>query len=142
MKLVLKRHAFRENYTIGKLSINDVYFCDTLEDKVRPLVDENNDGKWDNKVWGETAIPYGTYTVTHYYAGNFKRDMPFLVNVKGFQGIMIHYGNTALQTHGCILVGENKEVGKVLHSKDTFEKLWSLMQNSFNRMEPVIIVVC
>jgi hypothetical protein len=50
MKLKLIRKYFRETYTIGELFINDNYFCDTLEDKVR-----------DKKIKDVTAIPYGTY---------------------------------------------------------------------------------
>ena len=63
MKLTLKRIALRDTYTIGRLYIDGVYFCDTLEDKVRDL---NKNGKFDNgekKVYSETAIPYGIYKV-------------------------------------------------------------------------------
>ena len=61
MKLTLKRIALRPTYTIGKLYIDDVYFCDTIEDTVRDL---NKNGKYDNgeqKIHSKTAIPYGTY---------------------------------------------------------------------------------
>lgn len=116
MKLSLKRIFLGDTYTIGKLYIDGTYFCDTLEDKVRDL---NKNGKFDNgetKVYGETAIPYGTYKVVVNYSPKFKRDLPLLENVPHFEGIRIHRGNTPQDTLGCILVGENKVKGKVINS--------------------------
>lgn len=109
MKLTLKRIAKRDTYTIGRLFIDDVFFCDTLEDKVRNLASEP-------KIAGETAIPSGTYKVIVNVSPRFKRELPRLLNVPYFEGILIHRGNTSKDTAGCILVGENKEVGKVLNS--------------------------
>lgn len=109
MKLTLKRIAKQDTYTIGKLFIDDVFFCDTLEDKVRDLASEP-------KIAGETAIPSGTYKVIVNVSPKFKRELPRLLNVPLFDGILIHRGNTSKDTAGCILVGENKEVGKVLNS--------------------------
>lgn len=116
MKLRLERRFLGNSYTIGKLYIDGSYFCDTLEDKVRDL---NKNGKFDNgevKIYGETAIPYGTYKISVTYSPKFKRDLPLLENVPNFEGIRIHRGNTAKDTSGCILLGENKEKGKVLNS--------------------------
>lgn len=123
MKLKLKRIALLEEYTIGKLYIDDVYFCDTLEDKVR---DYNKDGdlldQGEEKIWGQTAIPYGTYKVILNLSPKFKRILPRLQNVKHFDGILIHRGNKAKDTHGCILVGKNTETGTVTNST-YYEKL-------------------
>ena len=119
-----------DTYTIGRLSVNGVYFCDTLEDKVRDL---NKDGDLDDigegKVYGETAIPYGTYKIGISYSPRFKKELPRLLNVRHFDGILIHAGNTAKDTHGCILVGRNTEKGKVTNSKATFDRLFTLMKN-------------
>lgn len=70
-----------------------------------------------SKVYGETAIPTGTYSVTYTYSTRFKKYMPLINNVKGFDGIRIHSGNTAKDTLGCIIVGDNKVVGKVINSR-------------------------
>ena len=127
MKLLLKRIALRDTYTIGKIYIDGEYFCDTLEDKVRDL---NKNGVFDGdekKVYGETAIPYGTYQVILSYSPKFKRILPELLDVPCFTGIRIHRGNTEKDTAGCLLVGENKVRGKVLNStyweKKLIEKL-------------------
>ena len=130
MKLILKRIALRDTYTIGKLYIDGVYFCDTLEDKVRDL---NKNGVFDNgekKIYGETAIPYGTYNVKWTYSNKFKKYMPLIENVPSFAGIRIHSGNTNADTQGCVLVGENKAVGKVLNSKNTVNKLYPIIQKA------------
>lgn len=130
MELILRRVALMDTYTIGRLSVNGVYFCDTLEDKVR---DFNKDGDLlddgEQKVYGETAIPYGTYTIEISYSPRFKRMLPRLLNVRQFEGILIHAGNTAKDTHGCILVGRNTEKGKVTNSKATFDRLFTLMKD-------------
>lgn len=74
MTILLKRIALRDTYTIGKLYIDGQYICDTIEDKVRDLSKEK-------KVYGETAIPYGTYKVLWTYSPKYKKYMPLLENV-------------------------------------------------------------
>lgn len=130
MKITLKRIALKDTYTIGKLYIDGEYFCDTLEDKVRDL---NKNGVFDNgekKIYGETAIPYGTYNVKWTYSNKFKKYMPLIENVPSFAGIRIHSGNTNADTQGCVLVGENKAIGKVLNSKNTVNKLYPIIQKA------------
>ncbi|MFH8142361.1 MAG: hypothetical protein K1V88_02920 [Muribaculaceae bacterium] len=109
MKLQLKRVALRDTYTIGKLYVDGQYWCDTLEDRVRDLSREK-------KVPGETAIPAGTYDIVVNISPKFKRLLPRLLGVPHFKGILIHRGNTDKDSAGCILVGENRAVGKVLNS--------------------------
>ena len=128
MKIVLKRIALRDTYTIGKLYIDNKYICDTVEDKVRDI---NKNGKFDGdekKVYGETAIPYGAYEVKWTYSNRFKKYMPELLNVPNFSGIRIHSGNTAADSLGCIIVGENKVVGKVINSRATVNKLYPIIE--------------
>jgi len=122
MKLKLTRVFKGETYTIGRLYIDGVFFCDTLEDKVRDLPKEP-------KVFGQTAIPYGTYKIIINYSNRFKRDLPRLLNVPYFDGILIHPGNQAVDTHGCLLVGINSEKGKVTQSRITFDKLFAKIHN-------------
>lgn len=109
MELEVKRVALREGYTIGRLYVDGVYWCDTLEDRVRDLEREA-------KVPGQTAIPAGRYAVVVNRSPKFGRLLPRLVGVPGFEGVLIHRGNTAADTAGCILPGENRVVGKVLNS--------------------------
>ncbi len=108
MKLLLKRIALRDTYTIGKLYIDGQFFSETLEDAVR-----------ETKVYGETAIDKGTYKVIVTLSPRFKRYLPLLLNVPKFEGVRIHRGNTAADTHGCILVGQNKAVGRLVNSATT-----------------------
>lgn len=128
MKLVLERVAYRDTYIIGKLYINGIYFCDTLEDKNRDL---NKDGDLNDagegKVFGETAIPFGVYTVVMNMSTRFKRIMPLLLNVPHFSGIRIHSGSKAEHSHGCILVGVNDKKGRLSLSKDYETKLYALL---------------
>ena len=130
MKLILKRIALRQTYTIGKLYIDDNYFCDTLEDTVR---DTNKSGKFDNgekKVKGKTAIPYGTYEIKWTYSPRFKKYTPQLMNVPQFEGIRIHAGNSSTDTEGCLLLGENKKVGMVLNSRATINKFYPIIKEA------------
>lgn len=130
MKLTLKRIALRPTYTIGKLYIDDVYFCDTIEDTVRDL---NKSGKFDNgekKVHSKTAIPYGIYEIKWTYSPRFKKYTPQLMNVPSFEGIRIHAGNTSADTEGCLILGKNKQVGKVLNSRDTINKFYPIIKEA------------
>ena len=138
MKLILKRIAIRDTYTIGRLYIDGVYFCDTLEDKVRDL---NKNGKFDNgekKVYSETAIPYGIYKVdintvsprfkNRVWAKPYGGKIPRLLNVNSFEGVLIHPGTTSKDTSGCLLVGRNTIVGKLTQSQNTFHNLMSKLK--------------
>lgn len=130
MKLTLKRIALRPTYTIGKLYIDDVYFCDTIEDTV---IDLNKNGKFDNgekKVHSKTAIPYGTYEIKWTYSPRFKKYTPQLMNVPSFEGIRIHAGNTSADTEGCLILGKNKQVGKVLNSRATINKFYPIIKEA------------
>lgn len=141
MKLELKRHFLGESYTIGSLSIDGKKFCDTLEDKVRDL---NKNGVFDGdekKVYAETAIPYGTYDIVVDYSPKFKRELPRLQNVKHFEGILIHRGNTAEDSAGCILVGENKVKGKVINSTPYEKELVRILKEAQDRKEPITIKI-
>ena len=130
MKLKLVRKYRKETYTIGKLSVDGTYFCDTIEDKDRGLDDSMSLADiMTKKKYGVTAIPYGTYKVEITYSPKYKKLMPLIMNVKGFSGIRIHSGNTAADTLGCLIVGKNKEVGKVLESRKTYNALFALMKD-------------
>lgn len=117
LNISVKRRYLGDRYTIGSMFFDEEYLCDTIEDKVR---DFNEDGdlldEGEEKVYGETAIPYGTYKIELSMSPKFKRYLPMILDVKHFTGIRIHRGNTAADSHGCILPGENKVKGKVINS--------------------------
>lgn len=141
MNIILNRIAKKAKYTIGKLYINDKYFCDTLEDTDRGLTQSMTEQQiGSKKVYGETAIPTGTYRIIISYSNKFKKQMPLLLNVPGFAGIRIHSGNTEKDSLGCILVGKNKAVGKVLESRDTYSKLFSILYEA-NKKETIKITI-
>ena len=135
MKLALIRKYKKDKYCIGKLYIDGEYFCDTLEDKDRGLTDNMTVSEINKiKVKKETAIPTGTYKVTITYSNRFKKNMPLINNVKGFEGIRIHSGNTDKDTEGCILVGQNKVVGQVINSQATYKVLYNKLLKDTNNL--------
>ena len=140
MELLLKRHSFKSTYTIGKLFVNSKYFCDVIEDTVRDLnMDGDLDDSGEGKIYGKTAIPYGRYEVQVTMSTRFKKLLPILIGVKGFEGIRIHNGNTEQDSLGCLIVGENKEVGKVLNSRVTMDKLMKEFES--HKMEKHYITI-
>lgn len=130
MQILIQRHALKTGYTIGRMEINGRYFCDTLEDTDRGLSEEMSEDEIAAlKVKGATAIPIGTYRIDmQTRSPRFGRVLPRLLGVKGYAGVLIHSGNTADDTEGCILVGENRERGKVLNSRATLEHLLAFLR--------------
>ena len=153
MKLTLERRWKKDTYTIGRLYVDGAFFCNTLEDKDRGL--KQTDSLLSiqaRKIYGETAIPTGTYDVNmdfaspKYSASKWYMDVcggkpPRLMDVPGFYGILIHTGNTALDTLGCILVGRNTKVGQVTSSRDTFKALYKKMKSARDRGEKITITI-
>lgn len=151
MELILKRIAKRKAYTIGRLSIRqqvddeylpgyeNKYFCDTLE----PTWRDYANGAY--KVKGRSAIPEGRYAVVISWSPKFKQWLPILLGGPEFnrkwQGIRIHAGNTAKDTEGCILVGQNREVGKVLDSRKWLYELKQKIVEAKDRGEAVWITI-
>lgn len=134
MKLELTRKYYRPEYTIGSLLVDGKYFCDTLEDRVRDLETEE-------KIPGATAIPAGTYKVVVNISTRFKRKLPRLLEVPGFDGILIHRGNTANDTSGCILLGENKVRGKVINSAVYEIRLTEMLEKAQTEGEDIVIII-
>lgn len=152
MELKLIRKTKTTTYTIGELYINNNLFCSTLEDTDRGLLDSMPlDEIKSKKVYGKTAIPKGTYSITldvvspkfkdRSWAKFCEGKLPRLINVKGYEGVLIHVGNRAEDTLGCILVGQNATSGFVNNSTDTFKKLYSLLQDSKNKGEKLTIKI-
>lgn len=142
MDLKLERKYRNNNYCIDKLYINGKYFSDVLEDPDRGLTDSMTLEEIKKiKVKGNTCIPYGTYNITITYSPRFKKNLPLLNNVKGFDGIRIHSGNKPQDTEGCLLPGFNKVKGQVINSKVTTDKLIAQIQQAINKKEKVTITI-
>lgn len=138
MQLLLMRIYKGQSYTIGKLYVDGQYICDTIEDADRGLSDSMSLEEIERKKkYGITAIPTGCYKVimnvvspkfkNRSWAKPYGGKLPRLQNVKGFDGVLIHVGNTAEDSLGCILVGENKVKGQVINSTATFHKLMDIL---------------
>ena len=141
MQLRLERLWPKPTYTVGRLYVDGQLFCNTLEDKVADL---NRNGMFDGtekKVPGETAIPYGTYRVFYGWSPRFGRNLPRLLNVTAFEGILIHPGNTAEDSAGCILVGKNSEVGRLTQSRYYSDELNKLIVAAQRRGENITIEI-
>ena len=141
MELLLKRKFLGKSYTVGALFIDGKYFCDTLEDRV---VDRDRSGQFEGdekKIAGKSAIPYGEYKVIVNRSPKFKRELPRLLDVPHFEGILIHRGNTQQDTGGCILVGENRIKGKVINSTIYENKLTALCHLAQLKGERIIIEI-
>ena len=144
MELRVERRWRKDNYTVGRLYVDGEFFCNTLEDKDRGL--KQGDGVElikRKKVYGETAVPTGRYRVRmdvispkysgiDWYKNLCGGKMPRLENVPGFEGVLIHPGNTAADSLGCILVGKNTKVGQLTSSKATFATLYDRIRSATN----------
>lgn len=134
MKLVLNRIFLNDKATIGELYVDNAYLCDTLEDKVRPA---------NTKVYGETAIPDGTYDVILSYSPRFKQILPEILNVPNFTGIRIHKGNSSKDTEGCVLVGtwDGLKEDWISNSKKAFDRLMPLLQQATDIKDKITITI-
>lgn len=151
MKLLVERRWKKATYTIGRLYVDGQYECNTLEDKDRGLKKTDSLSYIKSrKVYGETAIPTGTYEVAmnvtspKYSASSWywqlcQGKVPRLLDVPGFDGILIHTGNNPLQTFGCLLVGKNTKVGELTESKATFQRLYKKMKKAYDKGEKITI---
>lgn len=136
MKIRIDRHFKGPKYTISKLTVDDEYLCDALEDTVRDL-GPNGEGK----IYGHTAIPSGTYQVIRTMSPRFKKMLPLLLKVPFFEGVRIHPGNTEADTEGCILVGMNTTAGRVNNSRMMFSLLDEKIEQALKRGEKVEIEI-
>lgn len=152
MLLTIKRIYKGSRYTIGHLYIDGLRFCDTLEDRDRGLRDDMTLAAVKlRKVWGRTAIPTGSYRIDMKTVSPSLKDktwampyggvVPRLVGVKGFDGVLIHPGNTDADTAGCVLVGENKVKGKVVNSVKTYHALMTRLVAAECRGETITLEI-
>jgi hypothetical protein len=153
MELVLERAWPKETYTIGNLYINNTWFCHTCEDVDRGL---NSSMTLEEikkiKVYSETAIPKGKYKIAmntvspKFNQKQFYRDVcegkvPRVLNVPGYDGILIHVGTKATQSAGCILVGHNKVKGGLTNSKEVFITLYEVLKRAASKGETIYLTI-
>ncbi|QOR58255.1 L,D-carboxypeptidase/transpeptidase [uncultured phage cr106_1] len=152
MNITIKRIFKGDKYTIGKLYVNGIYECDTLEDTDRgltqsmPLTEIQS-----KKLYGETAIPTGTYEIDMNTVSPKFKDrswakfcggkLPRFIDVPGYSGVLIHVGNKPADTLGCILVGDNKIKGQVINSTSTFQELYSIMLKAKVAGEKITVTI-
>lgn len=132
MHLLLEREHEEDTFTAGRLMVDGAFECWTMEDKVRPPGE---------KVYGQTAIPVGTYPVQITMSPRFGKRLPLLIGVPGFEGVRIHVGNTAADTEGCILVGTDYAAGRVLNSRVAMEALQAKMEAAQAAGDPIEIEI-
>lgn len=130
MKIAVIRYDFSDRRTIGKLSIDGLFCCHTLEDAVRNV-----------KLAGETAIPAGTYRVVITESRRFKCPLPLLLDVPNFTGVRIHSGNTAADTSGCILVGLQREADTIRESHLAMGKVFAAIKAALEANDTVTLEI-
>ena len=131
MQVLLTRNWKKPDYTIGRIFVNNAFFCNSMEDTDRGLRQDMPLEEIKRlKVYGKTAIPTGTYTIMMTYSPKYKKKMPQLMKVPGFEGIRIHPGNGPEDTLGCILPGDNKVKGRVINSTIRFNQFVSMLEGA------------
>lgn len=153
MELIVDRKWKKQSYTISNLIIDNKVFCQVLEDTDRGLDSSMPLAKiLELKKPLITAIPRGTYEVTldvyspkfgskSFYKEVCNGKLPRLLNVKGFEGVLIHCGNTDKDSAGCLLVGQNKVKGQVINSQATFKELYKLLKDRHDKGEKITIKI-
>ena len=142
MELTLKRKVKSDTSTLGQLLVNGHFTCYTLEDKDRDLVQTMKAADIATiKVYAKTAIPSGRYQVVITYSNRFKKDLPLLLNVPGYEGVRIHSGNTDKDTEGCILVGNTQSTNWVGESRAAMLSLMALLVQSYAKKEQIFITI-
>lgn len=153
MEVLVYRKYKKPDYTVGRMSIDGTFICNTMEDVDRGLDDGMQDWMIRNKkIPNVTAIPTGRYKIDMdtvspkfskypFYMEVCQGKLPRIKNVRGFDGILIHCGVDHSNSSGCILVGMNTQVGKLTNSKETFKKIYALMKEAHDKGETIYITI-
>lgn len=153
MEILIHRVWKKQEYCIGRIFLDGVLYGNTLEDTDRGLDDGMEDWQIRNKkIPNRTAIPTGRYEVDMnvvsprfskypFYMEVCQGKLPRLKNVKGFEGILLHCGVDHSNSSGCILLGLNKQKGKLTDSTETFKKVYALMKEAHDRGETIYITI-
>lgn len=142
MEILLVRNTFTNDYTEGKLFINGAYVCDAIEDADRGLDQSmSEDVILSKKVYGKTAIPTGRYKVIIDWSNKFQKNLIHILDVRGFEGIRCHSGNSAGDSYGCVICGVKKAQGWVGDSRKTYAVLHNMIEGALQRGEAVYITI-
>jgi hypothetical protein len=153
MEVLVYRKYKKPDYTVGRMSIDGTFICNTMEDVDRGLDDGMQDWMIKNKkIPNVTAIPTGRYKIDMdtvspkfskypFYMEVCQGKLPRIKNVRGFDGILIHCGVDHSNSSGCILVGMNTIKGKLTNSKETFKKIYALMKEAHDNGETIYITI-
>lgn len=153
MEITVYRKYKKRDYTVGLLSINGKFICNTMEDVDRGLEDSMQENEIRRrKIPSKTAIPIGKYEIDMnvvspkfsnypFYMQTCQGKLPRLKKVKGFEGVLLHCGNDHTNSSGCILVGMNTIKGKLTNSKETFKHVYALMKEAHNRGELIRLTI-
>ncbi len=139
MKLLLQRKVLTDRYTQGVLYVNGIFFCHTIEDKVRAKA-----GMWKRifKVKAQTAIPYGVYPIAVTWSPRFKRQLTGVFNVPDFEGIRIHNGTSELSSEGCIIVSHQVEKpGRLVNDKQAMNQLCILIEDAQKKEKVTLEII-
>lgn len=153
MKILVKRTFNNKLYCISHIYVDDVYVCDAIEDTDRGL--DNSMSVSDIKkikVYSQTAIPTGTYDLTlnvvspkfvqkPYYSKFCGGRLPRLLNVPGFDGILMHRGKDEKSSAGCIILGYNTIKGQMTNSQQAFEKFYKILEEANKKKEKITIEI-
>lgn len=153
MEVLVYRKYKKPDYTVGRMSIDGTFICNTMEDVDRGLDDGMQDWMIRNKkIPNVTAIPTGRYKIDMdtvspkfskypFYMEVCQGKLPRIKNVRGFDGILIHCGVDHSNSSGCILVGMNTKVGRLTDSKENFKKIYALMKEAHDNGETIYITI-
>jgi len=121
----VNRHLFYPDSSIGDITINDIFECNSLEPTDRRIEIPGT-----IKIPNKTAIPRGIWGLTIEESPHFGRLMPHIINIPGFTFVMIHWGNTSVNTDACILTGEKIEGDEVIESKIAFDIFYPKLEEA------------
>lgn len=153
MEMVVDRKWKKPDYVIGQMFIDGEYVCDTLEDCDRGLNQSMSEITIRrDKIYGKTAIPTGRYRIdmdtvsprfgkVSFYKEVCDGKVPRIMDVKGFDGVLLHSGNDASDSSGCVLLGQNKAKGKVLNSRVAFKKVYTILKNAHDAGEEIWLTI-
>jgi len=143
MNITVQRFLKSDDFTIGRLYIDDVLECYTLEDEKR-----------DVKVMHETRIPSGKYEIKlrtfggHHekYKVRFKdihKGMLWLQDVPKFKDILIHCGTSEKDTSGCLLLVTNVNLVTGIGSQSSlaYAKVYPKIANELEKGNKVFIEI-
>ena len=138
MEIKVIRNVLTSEYTVGELYIDSVFYCHTIEDRYRKIQ------KKEDKIYGVTAIPCGSYPVVLDFSSKYSKMMPHILDVPYFSGIRIHSGNSDEDSLGCLIVGDycpGVAGGWLKNSRIAYSKVFEKLQQASDKSERIFITI-